>query len=354
MQKFLHIVLLFLPITIVLTLHPAESQARNLFDILFGRKQPEKIVYPPPPDPVKKKPIKTPVPQKTNQKAADAKRILVLGDFVASAVSDGLNQLYSDNPNVVVLTATNNSSGLVRDDYYNWPTSISKFVEQEKPAVIIMTLGANDYQPLKANSKTINVDEREWSDYYRQRINTLVSALKQTGKPWIWLGQPAFKDQKLTLAVTSLNRFYKQQIENAGGHFIDIWDGFVDDQGKFALSGYDVNGQTVRLRANDGINFTSAGKKKLAFYLQKPLEGIFNFKSNDTNSNVMVDPNGPVITLLPRDVDHVGPISFYDMAGQNNGLLGDTETPKLEATEEKWRPKVGKQKGRADDFSLGQ
>lgn len=354
MQKFLRVFFLLLPLTTCLVLEPATADARNLLDILFGRKQKEEPVYPPPPAPVKKKRIKAPLPQKTNQKAANAKRILVLGDFVASAVADGLNQIYSENVNIVVLSSTNTSSGLVRDDYYNWPINISKFVEKEKPDVIVMTLGANDYQPIKVNGQTVNTDDIEWNNHYRQRIDTLAIALKQTGKPWIWLGQPAFKDQKLSLAITSFNRLYKQQIENAGGHFIDVWDGFVDDQGKFALSGYDVNGQTVRLRTNDGINFTAAGKKKLAFYLEKPLENTFYMKSNDSNGNVTVDPNGPVITMLPRDVDRVAPINFYDMAGQNNGLLGDMKTPKPETSEDKWIPKLGKHKGRADNFSLGQ
>lgn len=353
MRNFVRILLLFVPIIVALAMAPETADARNIFDILFGRKQ-EKPVYPPPPEPVKKKRVKAPVPQKTNQKAADAKRILVLGDFVASAVADGLNQLYAENANIVVLTATNNASGMVRDDYYDWPTNITKLVEREKPDVIVMTLGANDYQPIKANGQTINVDETAWNDQYRQRINMLADNLKKTGKPWVWVGQPAFKDPKLSLAIASLNRLDKQQIDNAGGHFIDVWDGFVDDQGQFALSGYDVNGQTVRLRTNDGINFTNAGKKKLAFYLEKPLEGIFNLKSGHDDGTVSVDPNGPVITLLPRDVDRVAPINFYDMAGQNNGLLGETETPKPETTEEKWSPKSGKHKGRADDFSLNQ
>ncbi|CAM1629534.1 Protein of unknown function DUF459 [Bartonella choladocola] len=351
MKNILRIAILILPVSI-LAFAPSNADARNLFDIIFGRKQQTQPDYPPPPPPVKKKRIiKAPAPQKTNQKAPDAKRILVLGDFVGNAVADGLNQLYAENPKVVILASTNLSSGLVNESHYNWLDNIGKLVTKEKPDIIVMALGANDNQPIKTGEKTINVEDKEWSDNYRQRIVSLSGALKGTGKPFLWLGNPSFKDQQLSQTISSLNRLYKQQMEAAGGHFVDVWEGFIDEQGKFALSGYDVNGKTVRLRANDGINFTSAGKKKLAFYLEKPLENLISLNGDNEGDKVKVDPNGPVISILPRDVDRVAPIGFYDMAGQNNGLLGDTETPKPDKAEDHWKPKNGKEAGRADNFS---
>ncbi|AQT46717.1 DUF459 domain-containing protein [Bartonella choladocola] len=351
MKNILRIAILILPVSI-LAFAPSNADARNLFDIIFGRKQQTQPDYPPPPPPVKKKRIiKAPVPQKTNQKAPDAKRILVLGDFVGNAVADGLNQFYAENPKVVILASTNLSSGLVNESHYNWLDNIGKLVTKEKPDIIVMALGANDNQPIKTGEKTINVEDKEWSDNYRQRIVSLSGALKGTGKPFFWLGNPSFKDPQLSQTISSLNRLYKQQMEAAGGHFVDVWEGFIDEQGKFALSGYDVNGKTVRLRANDGINFTSAGKKKLAFYLEKPLENLISLNGDNEGDKVKVDPNGPVISILPRDVDRVAPIGFYDMAGQNNGLLGDTETPKPDKAEDHWKPKNGKEAGRADNFS---
>ncbi len=36
-------------------------------------------------------------------------------------------------------------------------------------------------------------------------------------------------------------------------------------------TGPDLNGQPARLRANDGINLARPGKRKVAFYTEKPL-----------------------------------------------------------------------------------
>ena len=43
----------------------------------------------------------------------------------------------------------------------------------------------------------------------------------------------------------------------------------VDEEGKFMVTGSDVNGQQVRLRSSDGVNMTEAGRRKLAFYVEK-------------------------------------------------------------------------------------
>ncbi len=58
-------------------------------------------------------------------------------------------------------------------------------------------------------------------------------------------------------------------MEKFGGEFVDIWDGFVDEGGEFVITGSDINGQPVRLRGQDGVSFTAAGKRKLAFYAEK-------------------------------------------------------------------------------------
>lgn len=354
MPKAVRLIILALPIFALVALQPEAGEARNLFDILFGRKQ---VEPPPPPAPkkrvIKKKP-KVATQPKSNPKAADAKRVLVLGDFVGSAVVDGLNQIYANNTDVVITSATNGSSGLVRTDFYNWQTSLAKIVAKEKPDIVIVSLGANDNQIMKIGEASYRLDQKEWNDNYRQRVASFATALKDTGKPWIWMGQPSFKDEDLSRTMVGLNSIFKQASETAGGRFVDVWDGFVDDQGNFALSGYDVNGQTARLRANDGVNFTTAGKRKLAFYLEKPLEAVFNLQGTESPETIAADPNGPVISMLPRDVDRVEPISFYDMARQNNGLLGDLKDPANPETVETWTPKNREHAGRADNFSAVQ
>jgi hypothetical protein len=51
-----------------------------------------------------------------------------------------------------------------------------------------------------------------------------------------------------------------------------VWDGFVDESGRFALQGPDVEGQTRRLRTADGVHFTKAGARKLAHFVEREIK----------------------------------------------------------------------------------
>ena len=51
-----------------------------------------------------------------------------------------------------------------------------------------------------------------------------------------------------------------------------MWDGFVDEDGRFAQSGPDFEGQTRRLRAGDGVHFTQAGARKLAHFVEREID----------------------------------------------------------------------------------
>ena len=58
----------------------------------------------------------------------------------------------------------------------------------------------------------------------------------------------------------------RSRAEKAGAIYIDVWDGFVDESGRFVVQGPDFEGQIRRLRVSDGVHFTKAGARKLAHY----------------------------------------------------------------------------------------
>ena len=96
---------------------------------------------------------------------------------------------------------------------------------------------------------------------------------RQEGAARLWVGMPAFKSaSKISSDMLAFNDIYRRVAESASGEFVDVWDGFVDENGAFVSTGPDINGQPVRLRTSDGINLTKAGKRKLAFYTRKAAE----------------------------------------------------------------------------------
>ena len=84
------------------------------------------------------------------------------------------------------------------------------------------------------------------------------------------------KDDRFSADVLSLNETVRAAVQSAGGAFVDIWAGFVDDKNAYVASGPDVDGKVTRLRASNGVNFTEAGGRKAAHFAEaelKPLEG---------------------------------------------------------------------------------
>jgi uncharacterized protein len=232
------------------------------------------------------------------EKSATAKQVLVIGDFMAGAVAEGLVEAFEDNANVVILDRANGSSGLARDDFYNWPQNSGSLIAELKPSVVVVMLGINDRQQLRVGDERESVGTPAWNNEYTTRVVALADALKAGAVPVIWVGQPALRSTQMTASMIAFNDLYRKNTERIGGSFVDIWDGFVDEAGVFQQSGPDMNGLPARLRGSDGISLSKAGKRKAAFFIEKPLNQILG-----------VTQSAPVAALpAPTAAGFIGPI----------------------------------------------
>jgi hypothetical protein len=89
---------------------------------------------------------------------------------------------------------------------------------------------------------------------------------------------------------------FRARAEQAGIVYVDIWDGFVDETGKFTYTGPDFEGQNRRLRSGDGVHFTKSGARKLAHYVERELR---RFMSN--RALPMAMPSGPQLQNAPSE-----------------------------------------------------
>ena len=95
--------------------------------------------------------------------------------------------------------------------------------------------------------------------------------MKSAGVPVIWVGLPSQRDTEAS-ANSSFNEIYRSRAGKAGIVYVDVWDGFVDEDGKFSPQGPDYLGQTRRLRTSDGVYFTKLGARKLAHYVEREID----------------------------------------------------------------------------------
>jgi hypothetical protein len=333
--------------------------------------------------------------------------VVVIGDTMADWLGYGLDESYSDQPEIGVERKIRATSGLVRYDPKNealdWPQAAKDTLLNEKPNAIVVMLGLNDrvplrdkapaqpkqkgepaqrtnqsasqasqaapadaeappqtsaqiesQQPVSAGSYDFHTDQ--WAALYVKRIDAMIAALKSKGVPVIWVGLPAIRGTKATSDIDYLDELYRERAERAGIIYVDIWEGFIDEDGDFAMQGPDFKGQIRRLRTSDGVNFTKAGAVKLASYVDRELRRVMSSyvapvalpgpETTPKSGSASTRPDvGPVLPLTSSAGDH------------GNELLGGKDRSK-QTTSDSIATKVlnrgealAAPAGRADDFS---
>jgi uncharacterized protein len=336
--------------------------------------------------------------------------IVVIGDSMADWLGNGLDELYVNQPETGVERKIRATSGLIRYDAKNetldWPQAVKDTLANETPNAIVVMLGLNDRVPLRdktppqpgikragaptpaANQSVSQTPQDktappadteappdvatpsdaqrpvpggsydfhtdQWAALYAKRVDEMIAALKSKGVPVIWVGLPAIRGTKSSSDLSYLDELYRERAERAGIVYVDIWDGFVDDQGHYAVQGPDLEGQTRRLRSADGVHFTKAGAVKLASYVDRELRRV-------TPNNVApVALPGPETTPKSGSADarpDVGPVLPLSIGGGEHGdLLGAGDHQKQMTSDPTATKVLGRgdaleaPAGRADDF----
>jgi uncharacterized protein len=355
--------------------------------------------------------IKPPAPRKVDTPPAET--VLVIGDQLADWLGYGLEEALADTPQVGIVRKIRPYSGLVRyearADAPDWSQAVKDVLAPEKPAAIVVMLGTNDRLPLRdrvppAKSATpspqgqgtttaaapstppaaeatapdadqpaaaANDAQRrqpppggnyefhtdKWAELYAKRIDEMIAALKSKGVPVLWVGLPSIRGTKSTSDMLYLDELYRARADKAGIVYVDIWDGFVDDQGRYAQQGPDFQGQTRRLRTYDGVNFTKYGAEKLAHYVEHELRRVL------TSHVIPVALPGPEEQSPAKGGGSgakpaIGPVVPLGAIGSGEGgeLLGAGRAAQKEADPLAARvlsrgDALAAPPGRADDFS---
>ena len=306
--------------------------------------------------------------------------VAVIGDSMADWLAYGLEEALSDTPDMGVTRYIKPSSGLVRYDPKNdaleWGATIKDVLATDKPSAIVVMLGLSDRLPLRdkgpakpaasaapgaqaqdkgqagqppsdaakpngeqppaaasepqrqgqgqgsAGSYDFHTDK--WAELYSKRIDDMIAALKSRGVPVLWVGLPAVYGTRSTGDMNYLDELFRERAERAGITYVDIWDGFVDESGRYVSQGPDFEGQTRRLRTSDGVHFTKAGAVKLAQYVAQALHRVMNNRLVPVALPIPDDtPKQPGVAGPRPAVGPVLPLTASVSKDGGSSLLGD-------------------------------
>ena len=301
---------------LVVTPAPAGAQLfENLFPFLRNQRRGWS------PEREERAPDYSKAPASKKSDAVSQTPIMVFGDSMADWLGYGLEQAFTDTPEIGILRRHRTSSGLIRTEvksdprgeYPDWPQAAREMIAAQRPKFVVMMIGLNDRrqikevtQPVRAKpaasvnpgandpaaqeldvllpaaaaapeapaprgTKTFEFRTDAWSEAYIRRIDDTIAALKTAGVPIFWVGLPPLRGGHVASDVPFLNDLYRSRADKAGIVYVDVWDGFVDEDGRFAQSGPDFEGQTRRLRTGDGVYFTQAGARELAYFVEREI-----------------------------------------------------------------------------------
>src|SRR6267143_4501170 len=355
---------------------------RGLFDWFEQQAVPPQPERAPPPADYSR----APAPKKADPKAESAVTtpILVLGDAMADWLAYGLELAYADAPEIGVLRRHRTNSGLIRTEvrsdprgeYPDWPPAARDLIGAQKPKFVLMMVGINDRRQLReagpaapasrvakpaapsvadpaaleldkpapdklreiaavaapeqppAGNRNLEFRSDAWSEAYSRRIDDTIAALKTSGVPVFWVGLPPLRGQKAATDIPFLNDLYRSRADKAGIIYIDVWDGFADEDGRYAQFGTDLEGQTRRLRTSDGVYFTQAGARKLAHYVEREVQRWLSTRAAPVAVSIPEEPKVEAAAAASRAGPHARPLSgpavslVAERGSETDDLLG--------------------------------
>ncbi len=202
----------------------------------------------------------------------DRYRVVVLGDSLGDGLWSGLYRSFQDDKNMEVVRRSKISTGLVRTDVYNWNKELKKILKQDdKYEIAVVMFGANDDQPIREDGKWYAPGTDGWRKIYGERVEEFLKTLRSANIAAYWVGLPIMQSRQMNANAGIINDIVREKCFIYGTKFIETSTGFTDESGHYSAYGPDMSGQMRRLRASDGIHFTSRGYLKLAHFVEKEI-----------------------------------------------------------------------------------
>lgn len=212
-------------------------------------------------------------------KATPTTQVAVFGDSLASYLVKGIDEAFSDNADVAVLDRSKADSGLVRKDVVDWAKAADDFLKATPNVSYgLMMVGVNDRQAIRDGDQSYEALSDKWRELYAARVDAVIKVFADHKVPLIWVGLPPVRSETLSRDFATINDLVRERVQKAGQTYAEVWQGFVDDRNRFAVSGPDVDGQEARLRTSDGIHFTPAGARKVAHFADVELKRLMGEK----------------------------------------------------------------------------
>jgi uncharacterized protein len=206
----------------------------------------------------------TPPPEVWEASKAKPVRVWVGGDSMGGELGWSLGPMLEKIAGFKSILFYKESSGICRPDFYDWRDKVESVMRSDKPDAVVLMLGTNDIQGVWQDGTWIAHSDPDWMRIYQKRVTDITkAALKGGARRVYWVGMPIMQKSSSNSYMKSVNKAVQQAVAGIpGAAYIDSWDLFTDEDGKFVPS----------LRLADGFHFSAEGQKLISKAVLKEIK----------------------------------------------------------------------------------
>ncbi|MDP8955653.1 MAG: DUF459 domain-containing protein [Actinomycetota bacterium] len=192
--------------------------------------------------------------------------VLAVGDSVASDLGHAFARLAAERGGFRVRVDARVSTGLARQDYFDWPYHLAVGIRDHRPDAVVALFGVNDAgNGFFVGSRGIPFGTPEWKSGYRDRVAKIMKMITKSGRPVIWVGMPIVAEGWRANGVRMLNEIFRTEARKHDGVvYVDAWKLFADRNGGYTAYLPAGSGGKVQVRQPDGVHLTMEGGDLLA------------------------------------------------------------------------------------------
>jgi hypothetical protein len=225
--------------------------------------------------------------------------VAVIGDSEAGLLAQGLAEAFADDPRVAIVNKTHEDTGLVRDDFYDWPKAAAKLLEGPQHFdMAVIQIGINDNQKLRIEGGVEPLSQ-PFNEIYAKRVEEIAGVFRDKNIPLVWVGLPIMRGESLSAAALVFNDIDRQYAGALGARYVDLWEAFSDVNSTYKASGPDIDGDIVRLRAADGVHFNKSGARKAAHFVEPEIRRVLEAALHPPQESAPAAPDAAPVEPAP-------------------------------------------------------
>ena len=198
-------------------------------------------------------------------------RILAVGDSLMLDLQYGLERVIGKREDVEIEGRGALGFGFTVP-FWDWEEEViadyDLMVATVRPDVIVVMLGANEFQGYQLNGEDLIPGSTRWTSVLTERAHDAISHWLAGGGKLYWWSTPSVSDPDFL--ITELNKVWNDVVLAWGekAQIIDSMKILGNREGEFRWSIESIDGSLIPLRKKHGVHFYEIGADSLAHQLE--------------------------------------------------------------------------------------